>query len=137
MINMIGTWKFGILDKETLQRVYIMSCRRCDNPIPEGDGYGLKIIEHVPRWKFWVRSTRVDSYCFPCAFTEIQSSLGKGEDMNLNDRDLRLIETALRTYEDEWSWNWSYGKRALFDEVSKKIKNLKAQSSMSSDKVKK
>ena len=72
---MIGAWLFKKLDEETLRRVCVMSCRRCDGSINVGELYGLKIVEHIPRWKFWRKNARVDSYHFRCAINEIQSSM--------------------------------------------------------------
>lgn len=74
---MMGTWKFGVLDEETLSRICVMGCRRCDGHVGVGQPYGLKIIEHVPWWKFWAKSARVDSYHLECANIEIQEQMIK------------------------------------------------------------
>ena len=70
---MMGAWLFKQLDEETLERVCVMSCRECDGSINVGDLYGLRIIEHIPRWKFWKNDARVDSYHFHCAINKIRS----------------------------------------------------------------
>lgn len=65
------TWMFGKLDEETLSRVFILRCHGCDRTIQLGEGYGLKLREHVPWWRFWQKHAKVDSYCMSCINKEI------------------------------------------------------------------